>query len=586
MRRRPSSPSPTSPRLLAILLLAVAAAGRGPAAAAFSPPPPRSAAARRAPPPPPSAVRSGMHGVHRDLRGRRRRRPAAEEAGKWRIYAEVDADVEQGDEVTTVAPDEADEASSIGPILSLVFPLLLVYVSNQWSRYSISYLVEFSASASSSSSSPFEAMNVDVGFTESQYGLLASTAFTVLFASMSLVAGNLADKYDRRLLTVGACAIWTAATFATASARSYEEVLAARVVMGGACAFSAPAAYALIAEKVPKEKLAFSNSLYGSGVYLGGALSSLSLLLDERVGWRGAMGAIGAFGAVGAASAGILLPSDGDRRRGLESASDAKESTREGDGLVESALRILSIPRARLLLLASVFRFCSGLMIGVWKAPYFKEAFPSDEPRFAVVNALIIGVVGASSGVLGGYAADNLGAWIREADEEEEMPSASSSSGAGGMRSVARRYFDEQSIRLLLPITGSLLAVPTFYLAVHSSGTPQAFEVAMLWLALEYLVAECWFGPTIAALQSTAGKDVTGTAQGLFVLAGALGNLAPALLGWVYGMRTAMGGDAAGELADLLSIGVCGGYVVSSALFAASVGAEGTEPGGGEGRSR
>lgn len=82
-------------------------------------------------------------------------------------------------------------------------------------------------------------MNIDIGFTETQYGQLASTAFTVLFALSSLIAGNLADKYDRKLLTLTSCSVWALTTLAQSVAHSYEKVLAARFVMGGACALPA-----------------------------------------------------------------------------------------------------------------------------------------------------------------------------------------------------------------------------------------------------------------------------------------------------------------------------------------------------------
>ncbi|KAL7486755.1 hypothetical protein ACHAW6_012349 [Cyclotella cf. meneghiniana] len=127
-------------------------------------------------------------------------------------------------------------------------------------------------------------MYTDIGFTEAQYGQLASTAFTVLFALSSLIAGNLADKYDRKQLTLTSCTLWALATLAQSVAHSYEEVLAARFVMGGACAFAGPAAYSLIADRISEERASFANSIHASGVYLGGTLASLSLLLADVVG--------------------------------------------------------------------------------------------------------------------------------------------------------------------------------------------------------------------------------------------------------------------------------------------------------------
>jgi MFS family permease len=454
--------------------------------------------------------------------------------------------------------------SSFSDILLLVFPLLFIYISNQWSRYSISYLVDFSIPTDANNAvSAFKAMNIDCQFTQSQYGLLASTAFTILFALSSLIAGTLADRYDRKLLTIVPALIWTLATFWTSQAHTYNEVVMARVIMGGACAFAVPAAYTLIADSVSKDKLALSNSIYGSGVYLGGALASLCLLLDDSVGWRGTLRVIGGFGAVSAAAASLLLPSDGDRKkRGIQN-DVAVPVPEEETSIVQDALGILSIPRVRFLFIASFFRFCSGLMIGVWAAPFYKQAFPDNAAEYAIINALIVGGLGMGSGILGGYIADGLGTWIKEAKDESSFP-------------IIRKNFDEHTIRLLLPIIGSTLAIPAWYLTTHATSEANAFEITMAFLAIEYLVAECWFGPTITVLQSTVGASRRGTAQGMFVLTGALGNLAPSVLGWIIS-RSSNSSSTSEVLANLLAWGVCSGYALSSLFFVASVRSGGCE---------
>jgi len=497
----------------------------------------------------------------------------ASQHGRWRLQAKTpDEDMSS----TALSPSNKPEStSSLKDILIIVFPLLLVYISNQWSRASIYYLVDFATGAStndaaSNAVSAYEAMNIDLQFTQSQYGVLASTAFTVLFALSSLIAGNLADKYNRKILTLASCAIWTVATMAQGQAQSYDQVLAARIIMGGACAFCVPAAYSLIAEKISKDKAALANSIYGSGVYLGGGLASLSILLDENTGWRDTLEVIGLFGVLSVLVSGVLLPSDGDRDVKLETdvvldlELDKKGNSR---GMIGDTLQILSIPRVRYLFLASLFRFSSGLMIGVWKAPYFKEAFADDAATFALLNAFVVGLMGLSSGIVGGYIADWVGGWISEAKKQENNRSSS-------ITLALQSIFDEKTIRLLIPIVGSLLAIPTWYLTTHTGGGDNAFQFAMFWLSLEYLVAECWFGPTIAVLQTSVGTSKTGTAQGIFVLTGAVGNVAPTILGWLYGNQVAdlPSTTTSNEvLADLLGWGVCAGYLLSAIFFGVSV---------------
>jgi MFS family permease len=398
-------------------------------------------------------------------------------------------------------------------------------------------------------------MNLDIGFSEAQYGALASVAFTALFAIASLFAGRLADRNDRKLLTIGSTVAWSAAIFATALGEDYNQVLAARIFMGLACAFSTPSAYTLIRDLVSKERAALANSLYGSGVYLGGGLSSLSILLDGRIGWRGTCEVIAGFGLLATVSAAVFLPSDpniktDDASKGYTKKDDdaviASETSNEGDttSAFADVGEILSIPRVQWLFAGSFLRFCSGLCIGVWAAPYYKLAFPDDATSYAVINAVIVGLCGVTSGIVGGVVADKTATWA-------------ASSGS-----------DENAGRLIVPIVGSLLAVPAWYLASHAS----TFDSAMAWLAIEYLVAECWFGPTVAVLQSEVGKSQGGTAQGLFTLTGAIGNLAPSLVGILYGQQASVAGaiNKSDILSTLLANGVCAGYLLSAACFAIS----------------
>eukprot|EP00545_Synedropsis_sp_CCMP1620_P008257 CAMPEP_0119022966 /NCGR_PEP_ID=MMETSP1176-20130426/29111_1 /TAXON_ID=265551 /ORGANISM="Synedropsis recta cf, Strain CCMP1620" /LENGTH=207 /DNA_ID=CAMNT_0006977939 /DNA_START=21 /DNA_END=641 /DNA_ORIENTATION=- len=176
---------------------------------------------------------------------------------------------------------EEDPQNSNNWLFGLCLPLWLAYVSNQWSRSSIYYLVDFSDKGSA-----LQAMNIDLDFSQAQYGLLASVAFTSLFAVASLVAGRASDRYNRKVLTVASIATWGLATLGTSTSTSYNQVVGWRVLMGLSCAFSTPTAYTLLAERVPADKAASASSLYSTGVAMGGALASLSILLDDRIGWR------------------------------------------------------------------------------------------------------------------------------------------------------------------------------------------------------------------------------------------------------------------------------------------------------------
>jgi len=403
----------------------------------------------------------------------------------------------------------------------LGLPLWLVYVSNQWSRSSLYYLVDFSDQGTASN-----AMNVDVGFDQVQYGILASIAFTTLFAVASLGAGFAADRSNRKTLTIVSAVGWTVATLVTAGAQDYSQVVLARILMGLACAFSTPTAYTLLRDKVDESQQASASSFYGTGVAVASGLASLTLVLDNQVGWRSATAAVGIFGVVAAAWSALALPDDD----AMEGNVEEQEST-----FIDDVQEVLtSNRRVQWIFAGSLLRFCAGLCIGVWGAPFYRMVFSDNQAEYAVSQAFISAVLASLSGILGGTLADKL--------SSADVP-------------------DALGRRLWVPVAGSLLAIPAWYFAVQTNET---FQVAMLCLAIEYFVAECWFGPTISTLQASVSKTTGGTAQGLFTLTGAVANLAPSALGYLYSQTQSTSDELSGLLTSI--VGLC--YLSSAACFA------------------
>jgi len=332
---------------------------------------------------------------------------------------------------------------------------------------------------------------------------------------------------------------------------------------GAACAFVTPPAYTFIAQRVPQDRVSLASSLYGTGVALGGAFASLSILLDNNLGWREALWVIAAYGFAAAIVAALILPNDpketidSDNSSSMttaslmKSANDDKitsDNSSSSSDILSDVQEAISTPRIRWLFLGSFLRFSAGISIGVWSASYFRMVFPDNQADYAVAQALITAVGGSVSGLLGGYIADSIGA---KAEEEQK---------------TTKEEVDIIGRKLWVPVVGSILAAPTWYLAVENN---QSFEVAMAWLAAEYFVAECWFGPTISVLQKTVGPKIGGTSQGLFTLTGAFANVAPSLLGFLYGQASA-GQESSSDLAGLLVAGICFSYVSSSFCFAMS----------------
>src|SRR5258707_789414 len=82
----------------------------------------------------------------------------------------------------------------------------------------------------------------------------AASAYVLVFASLLLAGGRLADLYGRRRLFLAGTALFTAASLASGLASSPAVLLAGRVAQGAGAALAAPTALAIIAAMFPGER--------------------------------------------------------------------------------------------------------------------------------------------------------------------------------------------------------------------------------------------------------------------------------------------------------------------------------------------
>ena len=142
--------------------------------------------------------------------------------------------------------------------------------------------------------------------------------------------------------------------------------------------------------------------------------------------------------------------------------------------LIKDIGTVFSTNQARYIYAASTIRFMAGFSILTWKAPFIFDKFDGKEEFFSFTNAIVVGVVGLLSTVLGGYLADLI---ANPPDNSKRKPRA----------------------RAWIPAIGSILTVPCWIFFIQAS----TLEMTMVALAFEYLFAECWFGPTLATLFTT-----------------------------------------------------------------------------------
>lgn len=116
----------------------------------------------------------------------------------------------------------------------------------------------------------------DLGISDTRVGLLQGLAFSLFYTFMGLPLGRIADTRNRRNLIGCSVLLWSFFSGCCSLARSFWSLILARIGVGFGEAGLSPAAYSLISDVFPKERLGVALSVFYMGVFLG---SSLALLL-------------------------------------------------------------------------------------------------------------------------------------------------------------------------------------------------------------------------------------------------------------------------------------------------------------------
>src|SRR5262245_40510816 len=120
-----------------------------------------------------------------------------------------------------------------------------------------------------------------IPMTETQFGLLM-TVFLVVYGVFSPFAGFIADRFDRSKVILISVFLWSAITWLTSRATTYEELLIARAAMGLSEACYIPAALALVSDYHRGTTRALAVGIHQSGISMGSGLGFLGGLLAEN----------------------------------------------------------------------------------------------------------------------------------------------------------------------------------------------------------------------------------------------------------------------------------------------------------------
>jgi predicted MFS family arabinose efflux permease len=233
------------------------------------------------------------------------------------------------------------------------------------------------------------------GLSDARLGALVSVvslAVGVLGVPLAVVA----DRYSRVKAIAAMAVVWSGATVASAFARSYEQLMVARFLVGAGEAAYGAAAASLISSVFPVRQRSaalgsfMSAALFGSvlGVVTGGAVGA-------RHGWQAGFWVVGVPGLVLAALFFFLRDEPAVEPTGAPSADAPKPTLLEGAAAMFRSRAVLSG-----LLATGVLVFIAGTMTA-WLPTFFNRVYGLPPAAASVRAAGAILAAGIGSGLCG-----------------------------------------------------------------------------------------------------------------------------------------------------------------------------------------
>jgi MFS family permease len=135
--------------------------------------------------------------------------------------------------------------------------------------------------------------------TRANWGLVLGS-FKWVYALLSPVGGYIADRVSRRHVIGASLFVWSAVTWATGHVATFQQLVAARAIMGISEAFYMPAALAFIADFHIGPTRSRAVGLHQMGMYAGIIIGGFSGYVADNpdLGWRFAFSTCGLVGIV------------------------------------------------------------------------------------------------------------------------------------------------------------------------------------------------------------------------------------------------------------------------------------------------
>lgn len=240
---------------------------------------------------------------------------------------------------------------------------------------------------------------------EAKWGLLPAV-FKWTYAFLSPLGGYIADRFSKKHVITFSLFIWSAVTWATGHAQTFEQLMWSRGIMGISEAFYIPAALALIADYHTGPTRSRAVGFHQMAIYIGVMIGGFSGYVADApsLGWRFAFDAAGIVGVLYAIPLFIFLKNA--PRAEISGAAEKPSFGRAFSELLTNKYFIM-------LVLYFTLPALAGWVIKDWMPAILKQQFDIGQGKAGVSAALFVNIASLIGAVVGGFLADR---WMRRTE--------------------------------------------------------------------------------------------------------------------------------------------------------------------------
>lgn len=241
----------------------------------------------------------------------------------------------------------------------------------------------------------------DMPMTDAQFGLLSSV-FLWVYGLLSPFAGYLADRFNRSKVIIISLLVWSFVTFLTGFAKTFDQLLLTRALMGISEACYIPAALALIVDYHKGRTRSLATGIHMAGIMAGQSLGFIGGWIAEKYSWNSSFTVLGVFGIVFAITLSLIL------KDAPKEVMEEKEITNSNNSIsVMQGIKAMmtNISFLKLLVYWSLLGIVSWLVMG-WLPTYYKEHFNLSQTVSGIYATGYLYPASLAGVIVGGFLAD------------------------------------------------------------------------------------------------------------------------------------------------------------------------------------